>query len=925
MYIYIYLYYIFKYSSSVASHKMDMNAVKVEPETSRDPRFKNLLTINQKSLASWTVFKFFKKSEIIENIERAYVMGPLSAIIVTKKDEVFLLQPTETSNMKSTEGNNILAKKLGPLCGKNIVELYSHECNYFAALTKSGTLYVWGSNIPGGCIEECVSDEIDVDEDDDENDGDDSLDEDYDGDQENQEGSDQEDQDDQDDQEEQDDQDDQGVQEDLDAQGVQEQDSNSEIEQFDVRGLESIRITSVACCKDFIFAMSDKKMVYISGELSLQINNTPFEYKSKIFMPATLFDWMTVDGISAGYNCFAAFSKGGQIDLEASSLPVKIPNENIENKEFLATSEVEMDADDDAAISLFDPSSWPQILNEENRNRILQSVPNFESTFTFVPVNGHKFSGRYFTGSKKNGESYFRDWLRFSKISNSAFCLPCCFFSSKSGNKSPWSNWGVGNIGFQDLKHAKRGVEDHEDSLSHFDATRTWKCFLKNVKDPTSLTGTCVKTYDENINHWRLVLQSFTSDVNANALSRLRDMLNYKFLLGITIWNQILFQINICNLNLQDKTIDVSIAKKKLNVLKTWLENFKETGFQSSEVLAQQIAENMGIEMSSGFENIRQGRGINPRYMDRSDALVAQKQTNYERFEADFFDKLMEKLISEISRRFDAFKKCTETFEFLWGGNPKEMEIQEKQKCMQDLCHEYPSDFSGPTLLNEVICGRLHFIALCENGDLYVWGNNSFSQLGNKAAKPAHYPVPLKFQQPVKDICSHPMFNLSVCEAGNQLYLWGIDQATRPTVTYFKNIVDPFKKLCHAYFATILVARARTVRSIPSVSPRPISTPTTSSIPVAIARPIPVATQVTADLFFIVDGVTIAGHRDILIRKSGFFKCLLEAYQTNETEIVIPDIEHTTFDAYIFLVYTGKLNCRKSNVKYIMGKINIIF
>lgn len=196
------------------------------------------------------------------------------------------------------------------------LELYSHECNYFAALTKSGTLYVWGSNIPGGCIEECVSDEIDVDEDDDENDGDDSLDEDYDGDQENQEGSDQEDQDDQDDQEEQDDQDDQGVQEDLDAQGVQEQDSNSEIEQFDVRGLESIRITSVACCKDFIFAMSDKKMVYISGELSLQINNTPFEYKSKIFMPATLFDWMTVDGISAGYNCFAAFSKGGQVSMK---------------------------------------------------------------------------------------------------------------------------------------------------------------------------------------------------------------------------------------------------------------------------------------------------------------------------------------------------------------------------------------------------------------------------------------------------------------------------------------------------------------------------------------------------------------------------------------------------------------------------------
>ncbi|OXA48513.1 Zinc finger MYM-type protein 1 [Folsomia candida] len=665
----------------------------------------------------------------------------------------------------------------------------------------------------------------------------------------------------------------------------------------------------------------------------------------------------------------------------STSLQICVDDVRSDGSQFLATSEVEMDADDDAAISLFDPSSWPQILNEENRNRILQSVPNFESTFTFVPVNGHKFSGRYFTGSKKNGESYFRDWLRFSKISNSAFCLPCCFFSSKSGNKSPWSNWGVGNIGFQDFKHAKRGVEDHEDSLSHFDATRTWKCFLKNVKDPTSLTGTCVKTYDENINHWRLVLrgivdavlflaknnlafqggsqkitdpncgnflnlikllskyyaplaahvdrlqknspsylsaisqnefillcgqrirtklvndikerkyfsilfdstpdssrqdqisqvirtveckemgcrvvesfidfitttnktglglskviqeklemdgldlmdcrgqgydnganmagiysgvqarileindkakflpcaahslnlvgvnaaekvppaklilgdvqniylffsgstsrwdvlqskvkltlkyqsntrwssktaavsalydqypeivdalteistsESFTSDVNANALSRLRDMLNYKFLLGITIWNQILFQINICNLNLQDKTIDVSIAKKKLNVLKTWLENFKETGFQSSEVLAQQIAENMGIEMSSGFENIRQGRGINPRYMDRSDALVAQKQTNYERFEADFFDKLMEKLISEISRRFDAFKKCTETFEFLWGRNLKEMEIQEKQKCMQDLCHEYPSDFSGPTFLNEV-------------------------------------------------------------------------------------------------------------------------------------------------------------------------------------------------------------------------------
>ncbi|KAM6547476.1 hypothetical protein CsatB_019152 [Cannabis sativa] len=71
---------------------------------------------------------------------------------------------------------------------------------------------------------------------------------------------------------------------------------------------------------------------------------------------------------------------------------------------------------------------------------------------------------------------------------------------------------------------------------------------------------------------------------------------NFEFLLGMTIWFDILFAVNSISKNLQSQNIEIDNAINQLNGLVSYFENYRKEGFVSAMITTKEISNEMGIE-----------------------------------------------------------------------------------------------------------------------------------------------------------------------------------------------------------------------------------------------------------------------------------------------------------------------------------------
>lgn len=71
---------------------------------------------------------------------------------------------------------------------------------------------------------------------------------------------------------------------------------------------------------------------------------------------------------------------------------------------------------------------------------------------------------------------------------------------------------------------------------------------------------------------------------------------NFEFLLGIVIWHDILFDINIVSKKLQDKTTCIGNAMKQVAGVMSYFEKYRNDGFSSSMNMAKDLAHEMDID-----------------------------------------------------------------------------------------------------------------------------------------------------------------------------------------------------------------------------------------------------------------------------------------------------------------------------------------
>ena len=181
------------------------------------------------------------------------------------------------------------------------------------------------------------------------------------------------------------------------------------------------------------------------------------------------------------------------------------------------------------------------------------------------------------------------------------------------------------------------------------------------------------------------------------------ELESFEFLLGMTIWYDILFAVNSVSKNLQSKDMHIDIAIDQLKGLISFLKKYREDGFTSAMISSKEIAIKMEIEPIFHEKRIiRRKKQFDENVNDE----ITQSDEEY--FRINYFLYIVDQAISSIESRFEQFQIYEDIFGFLFNF--------EKLKALDDnslkkyclnlesfLKHDVYYDINGLDLYSELI------------------------------------------------------------------------------------------------------------------------------------------------------------------------------------------------------------------------------
>ncbi|XP_042466080.1 zinc finger MYM-type protein 1-like, partial [Zingiber officinale] len=139
---------------------------------------------------------------------------------------------------------------------------------------------------------------------------------------------------------------------------------------------------------------------------------------------------------------------------------------------------------------------------------------------------------------------------------------------------------------------------------------KRWKVLLDNVKGliVKSFSNTRWESRIKSVQAIRFqalevrstLLELYNICDDAKSKSEAESIINsiesFEFLLGIVIWYDILFAINMISKKLQSKSMCIDSAMKQLDGVISYFEKYRNDGFATSLTIAKSLASNMNIE-----------------------------------------------------------------------------------------------------------------------------------------------------------------------------------------------------------------------------------------------------------------------------------------------------------------------------------------
>ncbi|XP_066385182.1 uncharacterized protein [Miscanthus floridulus] len=152
-----------------------------------------------------------------------------------------------------------------------------------------------------------------------------------------------------------------------------------------------------------------------------------------------------------------------------------------------------------------------------------------------------------------------------------------------------------------------------------------------------------------------------TEQKDRSDAKNLYDVLgSFEFILGMVIWHDILYSVNIVSKKLQSPSMCIDSTLQHIEGMVNYFQNYRNTGFADSVVTTTEIALEIGVEPSFPVKR----RSIRKKQFDETECNEAILEAEND-FEAFYFLVMVDMAISSLKSRFKKLQSFNEKIGFL--------------------------------------------------------------------------------------------------------------------------------------------------------------------------------------------------------------------------------------------------------------------
>lgn len=184
-----------------------------------------------------------------------------------------------------------------------------------------------------------------------------------------------------------------------------------------------------------------------------------------------------------------------------------------------------------------------------------------------------------------------------------------------------------------------------------------WECRIDSVKAIRYQVG---EVYDALVETSEITDEPKVKAETEGLANQLKD---YKFLVSLIFWHDLLFKVNYVSKELQGKTKDIDEGMESFEKLLSWLRKYRESGFNDVLIGANDLAE--AVELPLEFRKFQDKRLQRRKRMFSYEAKDQAFDDPKEAYRVQCFTLVLDKAIQSLESRFMQLKSHIKLFGFL--------------------------------------------------------------------------------------------------------------------------------------------------------------------------------------------------------------------------------------------------------------------
>ncbi|XP_065678121.1 zinc finger MYM-type protein 1-like [Hydra vulgaris] len=163
-----------------------------------------------------------------------------------------------------------------------------------------------------------------------------------------------------------------------------------------------------------------------------------------------------------------------------------------------------------------------------------------------------------------------------------------------------------------------------------------------------------------------LIIEDVNRDAETKVKARglAKNIKNYKFICGVILWHDILFEINSVSKLLQSVTINISDCVRMLSETIKKVKSYRQSGYIQMKIAAKEIAEN--LECSTEFPDDTEVRPRRKKHQFDYEKAVDEPLTEEKKFKINFFNYILDITLNSLNERFTLLETHSKKFQFLY-------------------------------------------------------------------------------------------------------------------------------------------------------------------------------------------------------------------------------------------------------------------